>query len=26
VVFQIESRLGEGTRITIIIPDELEPV
>ena len=26
VVFQIESRQGEGTRITIIIPDELEPV
>ncbi len=26
VVFQIESRLGEGTRITIIIPDELESV
>lgn len=26
VAFQIESRLGEGTRITIIIPDELEPV
>ena len=26
VVFQIESRLGEGTRITIIIPDDLEPV
>ena len=26
VVFQIESRLGEGTRITIIIPDELASV